>query len=173
MKITSVIFYNVFMKNNAVFQTALSGVLTGVAIVVGWFGNFHVMGGNLNLIAIAIFIMPFFLKMQFSVLSAGISVVIVDLLNGWIAYSWISLVAYVGAVIIISLYRFIKLKFVYFVLVIIASLFIVGTYYFLELYSFGKSFAMKDLVTTAIEVSIATGVAMIIYLPLKIVAKVV
>jgi hypothetical protein len=70
------------MKKNIVFQIALSGILTGVAIMVGFFGNFHVFGGDLNLVAIVIFIMPFFLKMRFPVLSTGISVVIVDLMNG-------------------------------------------------------------------------------------------
>ena len=161
------------MKKNIVFQIALSGVLTGLAIMVGFFGNFHIFGGDLNLVAVVIFIMPFFLKMQFSMLSAGISVVIVDLMNGWISNSWISLIAYVGAVAIISLFRFIKIKIIYFILVIAASLFIIGTYYFLESQVFSSSYAFKDLIPTSIEVSIATAVSMIIYLPLKIVSKVV
>ena len=161
------------MKNSLVFQIALSGLLTGVAILLGFVGNFHVFGGNLNLIGIAIFIMPFFLKVQYSVISTAIAVVITDLLNGWIAFVWISLIAYVGAVLIISLFRIIKLKIIYFVLIASASLFIIATYYFLEMNAIDKSFALKDLVATSIEVGVATSVALIVYLPMRIVSKVV
>ena len=161
------------MKNNIVLQIALSGILTGLAILIGFFGNFRVFGGDLNLIGIVIFIMPFFLKIQYSVISTGIAVVITDLLNGWIAFFWISMIAYIGAVVIISLFKFIKLKIVYFILISIAAIYIIGIYYFLENYSISNSFAVKDLVSTSIEVGITWTISMIIYLPIKIVSKVV
>jgi hypothetical protein len=71
----------------SIYQIALAGMMTGLAILLGAYGTFTIGGSGVYLIGIVLFLMPLVLRLPMLVLSTIISVVITDLLTGYIAYT--------------------------------------------------------------------------------------
>lgn len=162
------------MKERSIVKhIALSGILAGLAILLGFFARFPLLGGNVYLIGIIVFIMPLLLRIDFALITAAISVVIVDLLWGWINYSWISVIAYCVPVIFIKLIN--KIKFIGWLLIpvafIISGAWATGSYFILEYKFVDQGLAWKDLIATAIQFAIVVPVSILIYAPIKMYAK--
>lgn len=152
----------------------LAAVMSALAILLGIFGTFTVGGSGVYLIGIVLFLMPLVLRLPALIISTVISIVISDLMTGYIGYTWISCIAYVSAVLIIwALNIFIKLKIIYIISTLLAAIVVVCIFYFLSLAipAFSHARIIKDLIGTIIEVSIAFAVSNILYLPFKLIPK--
>ena len=163
------------MKQNqrVLFQICKSGVLTALAIVFGTFIHFPLLGGHIFLVGAIVFIFPMFLKWPFSLLSAIISVSLVDVFSGWSNYFWISAIAYGVSVIIIELFTLLKWKIFYLLGVLTASFLNVGIYYLLEQIVFGKELAIQHIVVNIIQFAIVFGIVSLVYFPLKLLSKII
>lgn len=150
-------------------QIVLTGIFTAAAILIGSFVHFPIFGSNVYLIGAVIFLMPIVLKMPFAIIGASISVVLSDLTTGWIAYTWISIIAYVGGVIIIKLFSYLHFKFIYVIGVLVASLFAIATY-FITMNIFDKAQAFSELWTDLIQFAIVLPIVIILYRPIKIIS---
>ena len=159
------------MKIGLIKQITLSGMFLGLAIIVGAFGNFNIFGGSLNIIGIVIFVLPFFLKIQFSVITTALSVSIVDVIHSWGFATYISIIAYVGALLIMYLSKIIKLKIMYFVFLLISALWVIFIYYILERLVIGQDFAIKDIISTSIEMGAVVVSCLFLYIPMRIISK--
>ena len=83
-----------------IYQITLSGFMCGLGIILGIYGTFNLGGGGVYLIAIVIFLMPLVLKLPALVLSTIITIITADAVTGYLAYTWISCIAYLSAVLI-------------------------------------------------------------------------
>ncbi|MCR8613264.1 MAG: hypothetical protein NC236_02165 [Mycoplasma sp.] len=153
-------------------QIVLSGIMTALAVIVGMFAHFYFLGGQVFLVAIIIFLMPLLFKLNFLIINTVISVVLVDLLNNWITYTWISIIAYLIAVLTIWTCKHFKLKIFYMVGTLTAAGLVVLIYYLLEKKVFGEALAIDDLYATSLEMAITLPVVWILYFPIKIIGKV-
>lgn len=151
-------------------QISLSGILLALAVVLS-FATFNMGGSKIYLVGIAIFLMPLCLKFPYMIITTLTSILIADTINGWLAYTWISMIAYGGAVVIIWLSKLLKLGIFYMASLVIASAFIIFIYYVLDMQMFGKSWAIKDVVATSIQFAIVVPVVSLMYYPFKIVLK--
>lgn len=157
--------------NKTIKQITLSGCLSAIAIVVGIFLHFNIFGGNLYVIGIIIFLFPLLLRIDFVIISSIISVSITDIFTGFGQYTWISILAYGFGVIIIWLFSKLRFKLAYMLGVLLAGIFIIVAYFFLELIVFDLSIALRDLATTSLEILISLSVVSFLYHPTKIIAK--
>lgn len=157
--------------NKTIKQITISGVLTAIAILMGIFLHFPIFGGELYLIGIATFLFPLFLRLDFAIITTTISVVIADVLTGYGHYSWMSFLAYGAATIILWVFSRLKFKFVYMLGAFVAALAIIAIYFWLEYLTFDLSFALKDLASTSLEMSIVLITTSLLYFPAKIIAK--
>lgn len=151
-------------------QITLSGLLLAFAVIMS-FATFNLGVGKIYLVGIAIFLMPLCLKFPYMIITALSAVAIADLLNGYIAMTWISMIAYGGGVTIIWSCKFFKLSFIYFIGIALAALFTSLTYYVLEIPMLGHAYAIKDLIATLIQFAIVAPVVMVLYFPVKLVLK--
>lgn len=165
-------FYNFPMKyKNIIYEITLSGLLMALAIALS-FATFKIGGGGVYLIGIAVFVMPLMLRLPFAFISGIASVVIADALSGYIMYTWISVIAYGSAIIIIWLSKLLKFKFIYIIGLLIASFVIVLIYYLLDLVMWDQSYATADAIATLIQFAIVVPIVSIIYQPLKLISKI-
>lgn len=143
----------------------LTGIFAAISITVGIFGQFKIGGSGIFLIGIPIFISVIFLKLPLALISASISLVIADLWGAYISHTWISLVSYLPALVIVWAFSKLKLKFLFFIGLIIASGYIILMYYILERIAFGTGYAVKDIIPNVIQFSIILGTVSILYYP--------
>lgn len=153
-------------------QIAMSGILVALAVIMS-FAHFTIGGGNVYLIGIVVFLMPLCLRFPYMLISAISSVVICDLITGWIAFTWISIIAYGGAVIIIWASTKLRFGFIFIGGLIIGSIYAVTIYYLLEssIDSIGHSIAVKDAIATSIQFAIVIPITSLLYFPLKLIMK--
>ena len=151
-----------------IIQIAFSGVFSALAIVLGFFAKFDLFGGHIYLIGIALFLAPIVLKLPFSIIVTSISILIVDWYSGWIAYTWISIIAYVSAIAIINVFKLFKTKILYIVFTLIGSIIIIMAFYALESIVFEKSQVINDLIATSIQMAIVLLTVWILYLPIRL-----
>ncbi|WKX02805.1 hypothetical protein [Candidatus Mycoplasma mahonii] len=159
-------------KTCIIKQITLSGLLIGLAIIIGLFLHFPLFGGQVYLIGIIIFVMPLFLRIDMLIISAISSVVLVDVISGFGQYSWMSAIAYGLAIIPIWLMLKLQFKIFYFISLIISSLIIIATYYFLERITFGSALAFKDFLATSLQMAIVVPIVIMLYWPLKMASKI-
>ncbi len=163
--------YQGYHSHNIILQITISGLLVALAILIGIYGNFKIGGGGVYLLASIVFLFPLLLKFPYILLSTMSSCIMTDWLTGWIAFSWITLIAYTGAVTIIWLFQLTKFKIAYFLGVFLGSVFLVMTYLLLEMTVFDVSIALKDAISTTIQMLICIPILWILYFPIKAVSK--
>lgn len=150
-------------KNNVVHQISIAGMLCALGILLGSFGAIKILGGSIYLCAIPIFLTPMFLRIEFSLMTTLATILMVDLISGWIAFTWISLVAYMGSVLIINFYPNNKKQINYYASIMIACAYAIVVYFFLEWIAFDFAYALKDLVYTSIQFAICIPVIILLY----------
>ncbi|TCG11732.1 hypothetical protein [Mycoplasma marinum] len=158
---------NNWYQYNHIKQIAISGLMVGVAVIVGFFGYFPLAGGNVYLLAAVIFLFPLVLKLPYAILSTISAVIMVDSLTGYIAFTWISIIAYVGAILIIWTMGLLKIKIIFLLSTLVASAYLIFIFLSLEWIIFGKSYALKDAIATTIQMSIVLPIVYIFYIPIK------
>ncbi|NQZ29062.1 MAG: hypothetical protein HRT98_01620 [Mycoplasmatales bacterium] len=163
--------YQGYDKKNTILQITISGMLVGLAILVGVYGHFQLSGGGVYLLAAIVFIFPLLLRLPFVILTTTISCIVTDWATGYIAFSWITLIAYIGAVMIIWLFQLTKNKFIFFISVLIASVYVILVYLLLEIIVFDKALAYKDAIATTVQMAICLPIIFILYFPIKTIAK--
>lgn len=151
-------------------EISLSGMLMALAIALS-FATFKIGAGSVYLVGVAIFVMPLMLRLPFALITGITSVVIADALTGWIMFTWISVVAYGSAIVIIWLSKLLKFKLFYILGLIVASLVAVLIYYLLEMIAFDKAIATADAIATLIQFAIVVPMVSLLYQPLKMVSK--
>ncbi len=154
-------------NNSIVRQTTLSGIMSGLGVLLGAFGHFSIGTGGVYLIGIIIFLLPIVLKMHFAFISSTVIILLTDLINGWIAFSWISFIAYTISIIIIFVFCSLKFKGSYFLGILLASLVNILIYFSLESIIFGTTYAIKDLIATVVQFSIIIPITYMLYFPFK------
>ena len=160
------------MRNNiSIKQIATSGVLVGLAVLLGAFARFPLFGGNVYLVGVIIFLMPLMLKYAYALASTLIAIVLTDLIGGWIAFTWISMLAYGTAVSIIYIFSVAKSKFIFIPGLIFGSMAAIAIYYFMELAVFDHAIAISDLYTTSIQFAIIIPIVALVYTPIKIIGS--
>lgn len=157
---------------NEVYHIALSGILLGLALVVGFFAHFPLFGGNVYLVGAVVFVMPLALPFRYSFITATLAVILTDIYTGWAAYCWISFIAYGLATCVIWFFSKSKAKWVYIIGLLLGALVIVWSYFILEWLMFDKSIAINDAAATAIELAIALPITIALYYPIKAAIKV-
>ena len=145
----------------------------GLAIILGFIGKFYLAGGFISLVGIVIFIMPLFLKPAYLLITVPTTVVIVDAISGFLSESWISVIAYTTAVLIIMLTKIFKFKVLYMVGVLIGGAVIIVGYYLGETILYDHAYAKTSLIPNLIEFGIVIPVVWMIYFPMKIVSKII
>lgn len=155
---------------NVIQEITLSGVLMALAIALS-FANFKVGGGSVYLVGIAIFVMPLVLRLPFALITGIASVVIADALSGWIAFTWISVIAYGLAILVIWLFKLLKFKFIFILGLLIASGLAIAVYFFIEWKVFDLALASSDAIATTIQFAIVVPIVSLLYWPLKTLTK--
>lgn len=156
--------------NNTIQQITLTGVLTALAVLIGAFAHFPLFGQQVYLVGAIVFMMPVALKFRYSLIGVITSIVLTDLITGWIQYTWISIIAYVIATIIIWVFSLIKLKMVFIPGLVIGSVAAIAIYFFLELSVLDKGIAIDGLLTNLVQFAIVIPLASLIYLPVKLIS---
>lgn len=156
---------------NEIKHIVLSGVLLGLAIIIGVFAHFPLFGGTVYLIGAIVFVLPLVLPFGYAIITGVIAVALSDVFSGWAAYCWISIIAYGLAITIIWLFTRINLKITFLIGMVFAALEILVAYFFLEWIVFDKALAFSDLAATAIEMIIVIPIASMLYFPLRLVGK--
>ena len=144
----------------------LSGLLVGLGIILGTFATLHIFGGAVYLIGIVAFLMPIILRLKFSIISVLVTVAITDLINGYIIYVWISLIAYGVATIIIWMFSKLRLKILFIPGLLLAAISIVGIYFFMELITIDMAMAIKDMFANLIQFAIVIPIVSLLYTPI-------
>lgn len=157
---------------NEIVNIALAGMLMAMAIVIGTFGNFPLLGGQVYLSGIIIFVMPLVLPVWYSFIAGTVSAVLTDVLTGWGMYSWITFVAYGVAILIIWAFTKIKIKLFFIVGMIIAAIAATAIYFGLEwVVPALKADALRGSIATIVEFGISVPVAALLYWPIKRIIK--
>lgn len=159
------------MNRKIVFNIVVSGFLTALAVLLGTFAWFPLFGGSVYLVGIVIFAMPLFLPFTYMLMSGTISVLLVDVFTGWVQYSWISILAYGAALIIIWTFVKLRLALFYFVGLFIAMLVAVTIYYFLIKVTIDNAYAISTIIATSIQFTIIFPISILLYYPFKIIQK--
>lgn len=154
----------------SVKQIALTGILVALAIIVGAFAHFPLFGSQVYLVGIIIFLMPIVLRMPLAILGAIISVVLTDLITGWVAYTWISIIGYTLATVVLRLASLMKFKFTYMPALIFASGIVITTYYVFTFLAIDKSLADKETLTNLVQFAIIIPVVAILYTPIRLIS---
>ena len=155
------------MKHKSIiYEMTLSGLLVGLGIILGTFATLHIFGGAVYLIGIVAFLMPIILRLKFSIISVLVTVAITDLINGYIIYVWISLIAYGVATIIIWLFSKLRVKKLFIPGLLLAAISIVGIYFFMELITIDMAMAIKDMFANLIQFAIVIPIVSLLYTPI-------
>ena len=163
--------YKSYDKKETVKQISMSGILVGMAILVGKFAHFNAWGGGVYLLSVIVFLFPLFLRLPYAILAATLSGFCTDALTGWIQNSWITIIAYGGAVLIIWLFKTWKFPLSFYVGVVIASIYLVVMYLLLEWMAIDKAYAVGSAIANIIQMSVCIPIIWILYFPMKTVAK--
>lgn len=160
------------MKHRATIQQmTLTGVLTAIAVIVGAFAHFPLFGGQVYLVGAIVFLMPLILKLRYALIGTLVSVLLTDLITGWIQFTWISLIAYGVGTVIIFLFSIPKMKLLFIPGLIIASLTIAAIYFLLELSVFDKGLASSDFIASLVQFAIILPIVGILYTPVKLISN--
>ena len=82
-------------KSEVIYSICLSGMLVAIGILIGAFATVPAFGGNkIYFIGAIVFAMPMILPLRYSFISSLIVVAVSDVLQGWAAYCWISMIVY-------------------------------------------------------------------------------
>ena len=151
----------------------VAGLLVAIASIVGMVAKFPLFGGNVYLVGLIIFMMPILLRIDFAIISMAVSVVITDLMAGWIYNTWISIIAYLAAVIII--WGFNKIPILNWVALpvgfVVASGATIIIYFVMEYAFIDKSIAFSDTLATLVQFAIIIPALIIVHRPLKMLSK--
>ncbi len=158
-------------ENNRIQEVALMGVLLTIAIVFGMTG-FLKMGAGIYLTAVPLFLSPLILRFYWSIIVTIVSVVVVDLITGWIGFAWISIIGYSSGTIIVWFFYSFKKNFIFCLGVIFASIFIVFIYTIMW-WIIQKDYAMaiEMMIATSIQMSSVSVITIILFFPIKKIAK--
>ncbi|MCK5806862.1 MAG: hypothetical protein KAG91_00530 [Mycoplasmataceae bacterium] len=155
------------MKHKSiVYEITLSGFLVSIGIIIGAFATFHIFGGAIYLVGIVAFLMPIILRFRFSIISVLITVIITDLINGYIIYVWITLIAYTVSTIIIWMFSKLRLKLLFIPGLILASISVISVYFFMEALVFDRAMAIKDMYANLVQFAIIIPVVSLLYTPI-------
>ncbi|TCG11207.1 hypothetical protein [Mycoplasma todarodis] len=165
--------YQGYNKNNTILQITISGMLVALAVLVGVYGHFTLGGGGVYLLAAVVFLFPLFLRLPFVVLTTAISCVVTDWATGWIAFTWITLIAYGGAVMVVWLFQLTNKRYSYFIGTLLGSVYLVLVYMLIEMVvpAYGVALALKDAIATTVQMAICVPIVWILYFPMKTVAQ--
>ncbi len=158
-------------KKETVKQISMSGILVGMAILMGKFAHFNAWGGGVYLLSVIVFLFPLFLRLPYAILAATLSGFCTDAWTGWIQNSWITVIAYGGAVLIIWLFKTWKFPLSFCVGVVFASTYLVVVYLLLEWVAIDKAYAVGSVIANVIQMSVCIPIIWILYFPMKTVAK--
>lgn len=159
------------MKINVIFQMTLSAALMGVAILLGAFTNFRILGGSVNLVGIVVFLMPLFLSLPFLLITVPTTILIVDFLSGFLYLSWVSMIAYTIGVLIIYFFKIIKLKSLFILSTILVSIVIISAYYFGDKIMFNSGQAVNNMISNIIQFAIILPITWILFFPATILSN--
>lgn len=138
-----------------------------LALSLSFIPPIHVFGGAIYFVGIVTLAMPLLLRINFALVTGTASVVIADLISGWIMFTWISIIAYGVAIVLIWCFLQIKSHWIFILGLIFASVWIIITYIFLEWIVFGESIALGDGIATTIQMSIIAPIEATIYFAIK------
>ncbi|NQZ66054.1 MAG: hypothetical protein HRT99_02415 [Mycoplasmatales bacterium] len=160
------------MKNKSIiYQISLTGILTSLGIVIGMFAYFPLGAGNVYLVGVILFLMPLVLKFQFALIGCLLSLLFTDLYTGYIATTWISLIAYSIGLLIIYWFRLLDKKWLFIVGLILGSLVVSIIYLILEFIVFDRAYAIADFWATLLQFTIIVPITSILYTPILIISK--
>lgn len=159
-------------QKNVIYQITATGLLVAVAVLFSLF-TFRIGNGSVYLVGIPIFLMPILLRWTFALMGATISVVLADLITGYIVSTWISVIAYGIAIVILALHKIFRSKWYFYIFLVIAAGVIVAVYFFLEYATLGLDLAIEDAIATAIQMSIVVAVVSLLYLPMRSISKII
>ncbi len=165
--------YQGYHKENTILQITISGMLTAIAVLIGIYGHFTIGGGGVYLLAAIVFLFPLLLRLPFVILTTVISCIITDWATGWIAFTWITLIAYGGAVIIIWAFNLNNKRYSYFLGTFLGASYLIVVYLVIEMVvpAYGVSLALKDAIATTIQMAICVPIVWVLYLPIQTIAK--
>lgn len=156
---------------NEIYYIALSGVLLGLALIVGFFAQFPLFGGHVYLVGAVVLIMPLVLPFRYSFISGVLAVILTDVYSGWAMYCWISMIAYGVALCVMWFFSKSNSKWIFIIGLLISAAMIIWIYFVLEWGVFDKSIAISDVIATSIELAIAVPIAATLYHPIRLVVK--
>lgn len=149
---------------------ALSGMLMALGLSIGWF-YIPILGRNIYIVAIAIFLMPLILPIGYTITTAAFTVALSDIITGWAQWSWVSVIAYVAGVTIIWFFAKSGRKILFIVGMLIASSVISFVYYILFLIIEDNSVAIMSIFGNLIQAGITIPISTILYFPIKKISK--
>lgn len=149
---------------------ALSGMLMALGLSIGWF-YIPILGRNIYIVAIAIFLMPLILPIGYTIITAALTVALSDIITGWAQWSWVSVIAYVAGVIIIWSFAKSSRKILFIIGMLLASAVISFVYYILFLIIEDNSVAIMSIFGNFIQAGITIPISTILYFPIKKISK--
>ena len=160
------------MKHKSIVKDiTLTGILTALAIVVGLFAHFPLFGSHVYLVGIVVLLMPLVLRLPFAIIGGILSVILTDLYTGWIAYTWISVIAYMAGIIIIYLFvKLFKIKLMFLLGLLLGSVAITLIYFVLIYVVIDQAAAYDGLIANGIQFAIVIPSCALLYLPVRIIA---
>ena len=161
--------------SNTIKQISLAGVLSALGIILGLTGMITIFGSNIYLCGIVIFLTPFVLKMPYALISSSVIIVMSDLITGWIAWTWISLLAYLVPVLLIGLlFHFKKSKeFIsknsptYFGILMISGAYAILIFFVMSLVVFDYSYAFSSIIGNVVQYTIVAISTYLVYIAIK------
>jgi uncharacterized membrane protein len=156
---------------NKILEICWAGLLCGLTILLPRIAYFKIGGSGVYLCAAVIFLYPLFLKFKLGFITTLTSVILVDLVTGYIAFTWITIVAYGGSIIIVYLFYYFNNWYFYFFGLLIAFGFSIFAYFFLSWIIIGEAKAINDLVATLIQSGVCFIVICVIYPMIKVLKK--
>lgn len=138
-----------------------------LALSLSFIPPIHIFGGAVYFVGIVTLAMPLLLRIKFALITGITSVVLADLISGWIMFTWISMIAYGISIILIWCFLQMKSSWLFVCGLVFASVWIIITYIFLEWLVFGQSVALGDGIATTIQMCIIAPLEVAIYFSLK------
>ena len=148
-------------------QISLTGIISALGVILGIISNFPLLGGRVYLVGSIIFIMPLILRFYFMVIGTFIIILLTDFFSGWLAYTWISMLAYLSSIIIIWLFLKKKNKYWFTFSLFIGSITNIFIYFVFEYIVFDQAQAISDLISTSIQFLIVIPISLFLYYPIQ------
>ena len=161
--------------SNTIKQISLAGVLSALGIILGLTGMITILGANIYLCGIVIFLTPFILKLPYAIISSSIIIVFSDLITGWIAWTWISLLAYLIPVLIVGLLLnskrakdfILKNTPTYFGILMVSGAYAIIIFFVMSIVAFDYSYAFSSIVGNVIQYTIVAIATYLVFIGLK------